>query len=256
MYNGKLVSVVFATYREKNSVREVIEDFFNATPFVDEIVVVNNNAEPGTVEEIQKTKARMVYEKRQGYGYAFQRGLKEARGDYILLCEPDGTYKGKDVEKFLVYAKTDGFDIVLGSRTGQNTPLSGADMTLVRKFANVVEAKSMEVLFNTNALTDVGCTYKLFTKEAIRKIAPFWRTRNSLFATELVLLVISENFRFIEIPVTFKKRVGISTFVGTFLKQAKWAIKIQFFIFRFWLRWITRGSRINKENLKEENKIV
>ena len=57
MYNGKLVSVVFATYREKNSVREVIEDFFNATPFVDEIVVVNNNAEPGTVEEVQKTKA-------------------------------------------------------------------------------------------------------------------------------------------------------------------------------------------------------
>ncbi|MDO8676897.1 MAG: glycosyltransferase family 2 protein [Candidatus Azambacteria bacterium] len=256
MYNGKLVSVVFATYREKNSVREVIEDFFNATPFVDEIVVVNNNAEPGTVEEVQKTKARMVYEKRQGYGYAFQRGLKEARGNYIFLCEPDGTYKGKDVERFLVYAKTGNFDVVLGSRTGQNTPLSGADMTLVRKFANVIEAKSMEALFNTNALTDVGCTYKLFTKEAVRKIAPLWRTRNSLFATELVLLVISENFRFIEIPVTFKKRVGISTFVSTFLKQAKWAIKIQFFILGFWLHWIMRGNRLNYENLKEENKIV
>jgi len=196
MYNGKLVSVVFATYREKNSVREVIEDFFNATPFVDEIVVVNNNAEPGTVEEVQKTKARMVYEKRQGYGYAFQRGLKEARGDYIFLCEPDGTYKGKDVERFLVYAKTGNFDILLGSRTGQNTPLSAADMTLARKFANVFEAKTMEVLFNTNALTDVGCTYKLFTKEAVRKIAPFWRTRNSLFATELMLLTISEKLQF------------------------------------------------------------
>ena len=63
---------------------------------VDEIVVVNNNAEPGTVEEVQKTKARMVYEKRQGYGYAFQKGMKEAKGDYVVLCEPDGTYKGKD----------------------------------------------------------------------------------------------------------------------------------------------------------------
>ena len=256
MYNGKLVSVVFATYREKNSVRGAIEDFFNATPFVDEIIVVNNNAEPGTAEEVQKTKAQMVHEKRQGYGYAFQRGLKEANGDYVFLCEPDGTYKGNDIERFLVYAKTGGFDIVLGSRTGQNTPLSGADMTLVRKFANVIEAKSIEILFNTNALTDVGCTYKLFTKEAIRKIAPLWRTRNSLFATELMLLTISEKLRFIEIPVTFKKRVGTSTFVGTFPKQAKWAIKIQFFIFGFWLRWITRGNNPNPENLKEENKII
>ncbi len=236
MYNGKIVSVVFATYREKNSIRHVIEDFFNATPFVDEIIVVNNNAEPGTIEEVQKTKARMVYEKRQGYGYAFQRGLKEARGDYIVLCEPDGTYKGKDVERFLVYAKTGGFDVVLGSRTGQNTPLSGADMGVVRKFANVFEAKTIEVLFNTNALTDIGCTYKLFTKEAIKELSHLWQVHNSLFATELVLLTVSRNLHFIEIPVTFKKRVGISTFVSTFPKQAKWAIRIQLFIFWFWLR--------------------
>lgn len=256
MYNGKLVSVVFATYREKSSVCKVIEDFFFATDFVDEIVVVNNNAEPGTIEEVQKTRARMVYEKQQGYGYAFQRGLKEARGDYIFLCEPDGTYNGKDVERFLVYAKTGGFDVVFGSRTGQNTPLSAADMTLARKFANVFEAKTMEILFNTNALTDVGCTYKLFTKEAIRKITPLWRTRNSLFATELMLLTISEKLHFIEIPITFKKRIGTSTFVSTFPKMAKWAIRIQLFILIFWLHWITRGNRPNPENLKEENKIV
>lgn len=249
--------MVFATYKEKGSVREVIEDFFTATPYVDEVVVVNNNAEPGTVEEVQKTKARMVYEKRQGYGYAFQRGMKEARGDYVFLCEPDGTYKGKDIERFLVYAKTGDFDVVLGSRTGQNTPLSAADMTLARKFANVFEAKTIEILFNTNALTDIGCSYKLFTKEAIRKIAPYWRTRNSLFATELVLLTVSKKtLGFIEIPVTFKKRIGTSVFVSTFSKQAKWAIKIQLFILGFWLQWLFRGNRSNPENLKEENKIV
>lgn len=257
MYNGKTVSVVFATYREKNSIKEVIEDFFNATPFVDEVVMVNNNAESGTVEEVQKTKARMVYEKRQGYGYAFQRGMKEARGDYVFLCEPDGTYKGKDVERFLVYAKTGNFDVVLGSRTGQNSPLSGTDMGVARKFANVFEAKTMEILFNTNALTDIGCTFKLFTKEAVRKIVPFWRTRNSLFATELVLLTISnKTLNFIEIPVTFKKRVGTSVFVSTLSKQAKWAVKIQLFILWFWLRWIIFGNQPNSDNLKEGNRIV
>lgn len=238
MYANKSVSVVFATYREKDSVRRVILDFF-ASGFVDEIVVVNNNAEPGTEEEVKKTKARMVYEPRQGYGYTYQTGIKEARGDYIILCEPDGTFIGSDVERFLVYAK-DGFDIVLGSRTGQNTPLSGADMGVWRKFANVLEAKSIEVLFNTNALTDVGCTYKLFTRKALRKLKPLWRTRNSLFATELVLLTVSQNLRFIEIPITFKKRIGISTFTDKWHKLTKWAIHIQLFILWFWLDWVIK----------------
>lgn len=227
--------MVFATYRERDSVRLVIEDFF-ATGFVDEVIVVNNNAEPGTDGEVKKTKARLIYEPKQGYGYTYQTGIKAARGDYIILCEPDGTFVSSDVERFLVYAKD--FDIVLGSRTGQSTPLSGADMTVIRKFANVFEAKTIEVLFNTNALTDIGCTYKLFKKKALKKLEPLWRTRNSFFATELVLLTVSENMNFIEIPVTFRKRVGTSTFVERWHNAAKWAFRIQLYIFSFWLRWM------------------
>ena len=240
MYRNKKVSVVFATYKEKNSVKAVIEDFFS-TGFVDEIVVVNNNAEPGTEEEVNKTKAKQIKEPRQGYGYTYQTGIKEARGDYIILCEPDGSFVGSDVERLLVYTK-DNFDVVLGSRTGQNTPLSGADMGLWRKFANVLEAKTIEILFNTNALTDVGCTYKLFTKEAIKKLKPYWRTKNSLFATELVLLTVSKNLKFIEIPITFKKRVGKSTFTEKWYMLVKWGIHIQLFILGFWLRWTAKKS--------------
>ncbi len=238
MYNGKTISVVFSTYKEKNSIRRVIEDFF-ATGYPDEIIVVNNNAQKGTEGEVKKTKAKMVYEPRQGYGFAYQTGIKHARGEYIILCEPDGTFVGSDLERFLVYAKK--FDIVLGSRTGQSTPLSGADMGLFRKFANVIEAKSMEILFNTNALTDVGCTYKLFKRSALKKLEPLWRTRNSLFATELVLLAVSENTNFIEIPVTFKKRIGTSTFTDKWYKLAKWGIHIQLYIFSFWFGWILKG---------------
>lgn len=247
MYRNRSVSVVFATYKEKDSVRRAIDSFFS-TGFVDEVVVVNNNAESGTDEEVKKTKAKLVCEPRQGYGYAFQKGIKEAKGYYIVLCEPDGTYTGNDLERFLIYAQD--FDVVLGSRTGQNTPLSGADMTVIRKFANVFEAKTIEVLFNTNALTDIGCTYKLFTKKAIRQLSPYWRTRNSLFATELILLTVTSNMKFIDIPITFKKRIGVSTFVDKWYMAAKWAVRIQFFILSFWLGWVSNGFKLTKYNLK------
>ncbi len=49
MWKGRTVSVILMTYAEKDSIRSVIEGFA-ATGVVDEIVVVNNNAQPGTAE--------------------------------------------------------------------------------------------------------------------------------------------------------------------------------------------------------------
>jgi glycosyltransferase involved in cell wall biosynthesis len=234
MYNGKSVSVVFGTYREKDSIRAAINSFFD-TGFVDEVIVVDNNAEVGTEKEVKKTNATLIHEPRQGYGYAYQAGIKKAKGDYIVLCEPDGTYDGADIERLLVYAKK-GFDVVMGSRTGQSTLLSGADMDLWRKWANVLEAKSIEILFNTNALSDVGCTYKLFKKSVLRKMEKQWKCTNSLFATELLLLTVSQNYSYIEIPLTFMKRVGTSSLTGKWYLLVKWGLHIQGYIVSFWVR--------------------
>ena len=56
MWNDKTVSVVLMTYAERFSIRDVIERFY-ATGVVDEVVVIDNNAEEGTVEEVQATPA-------------------------------------------------------------------------------------------------------------------------------------------------------------------------------------------------------
>lgn len=238
MYKGKTVSVAIATYREKKSIKMVIDGFFQ-TGFVDEVVVVNNNAEKGTEEEVKKTKAKLVYEEKQGYGYAFQKAIMATKGDYVIVCEPDGTFTGNDLERFLVYAKD--YDVILGTRTSQIGSLSGTGMGVIRKFANVIEAKTIEVLFNTVALTDVGCAYKLFKREAIKKIIPLWRNKKSpLFNTELILLTVNLGLRFVEIPVTYKKRVGKSAIVGKWYNVVKWAVVIQIYILIFWAKWVLR----------------
>ena len=103
MWNGKTVSVVLMTYAERDSIRGVIEGFL-ATGIVDEVLVVDNNAQAGTVEEVRKTAARLVHEPLQGYGHATRRGLVEASGDLIVLAEPDGTFLPADISKLLVYS--------------------------------------------------------------------------------------------------------------------------------------------------------
>jgi glycosyltransferase involved in cell wall biosynthesis len=84
MWWGKRVSVILPTYNEKDSIRASIEEF-EATGVVDEIVVVNNNAAPGTSEEVAPTNAREVHEPRQGYGAAIRRGFREVRSDYVIV---------------------------------------------------------------------------------------------------------------------------------------------------------------------------
>ena len=59
MWHGKRVSVILMTYAERSSIRATIEGFF-ATGLVDEVLVVNNNAEPGTSEEVAQTLRLMV----------------------------------------------------------------------------------------------------------------------------------------------------------------------------------------------------
>jgi len=234
MWNNKRVSVVLATYKERNSICAVIEDFFS-TGVVDEIVVVNNNAEPGTDEEVKKTRARLVYEPRQGYGYAFRKGIAEATGDYIVLCEPDYTYTGKDLEKFLAYAKD--FDAVFGTRTNRSTIAEDADMNLLRRFGNNVYSKVIEILYGAKTITDIGCTYKLFRKEVLRKLEPHFRTVNPLFATELILLTAIHKIPFVEIPVAYRSRTGHSTIMSHWYKMITWGLKVMWFIWRFRFGW-------------------
>jgi len=103
MWQKKKISVVLPTYDEKNSIKNVIS-LFEKLGIVDEIIVVNNNAVLGTSEEIAKTNALELHETVQGYGAAIIRGLQEAKGDYVVVCEPDGTFIATDLYKFLSYA--------------------------------------------------------------------------------------------------------------------------------------------------------
>lgn len=225
MYKNKTVSVVIPTYNEDQSIRVVIDGFFN-TGLVDEVIVVDNNALGNTAEEISKTKARRVIEKKQGYGHAIMRGLLEAKGDLVVMCEADATFLAKDVEKLLSYS--DEFDAVFGTRTSRSAIWSGAFMPFSVRFGNWLWAKFIEVLFNGPVLTDVGCTYKLISRKTLEKIKPLFNLSkgDGRFSPELMVWIIRKNINLIEIPVIFKERVGHSGYTGSIWKAAKLGLRM------------------------------
>lgn len=240
MWRDKQVSVIFPTYNEKESIYSSIIDFF-ASGYVDEVIVVNNNAAPGTDEEVKKTPAKLVYEKQQGYGYAIRRGFAEATGDILIISEPDGTFEGKDVVKLLAYS--DDFPVVFGTRTTSILIWSGANMGWLLRAGNILVAKLIEFLFDTTTLTDVGCTMKLFKREALRRIENKFTIGGSHFGPELMILTILNGIRFIEIPVNYKKRVGVSSVTGNKIVAFFLGLKMIMLILKYRIKtWVGFGK--------------
>lgn len=242
MWNGGTVSVVLMTYAERDSIRDVINRFF-ATGLVDEVLVIDNNAQPGTREEVAKTRARLVHEPEQGYGHATRRGLLEARGDLIVLAEPDGTFRPEDILKLLVYSTE--CDAVFGTRTTRELIWHGANMAFLLRWGNWGVAKLIELLFNTSHLSDVGCTYKLLRKETARYVAARMRVGGSHCGPEIMLLTIFSGGRFVEVPVNYLPRVGTSSVTGRPVKAALVGLQMIALVLRFRLsapRRLTRPS--------------
>lgn len=241
MWNNKKVSVVISLYRE-NAIKSVIEDFFSS-PNVDEVIVVDNNTSLELIKEVKKTKAVLITERKQGQGWGLRKGMEVAKGDYVILCEGDGSFKGVDVDKFLVYAND--FSAVFGTRTNKSLLEPGAmlyPIHPIRRLADVFEGKVIEFLFRANTLSDVGCTYKLLTREVIKKLQNKWITGDSHFVTEITLQVAAAGIPFIEIPIAFRKRVDKSAVTGNIIKIVKWGIKLLYFILWFWVRWLFSGK--------------
>lgn len=222
MWKGKTVSVVFSTYRDVKTVRGVIDGLF-ATGVVDEVVAVDNNAQPGTKEEIAKTKATYVLEPRQGLGHGFHTALGSATGDILITMEADGTYTPDDVHKLLAYS--DDFDVVCGTRTASLLIRAGAEMSFFTRYPNVLYAKAIEVLFNTANLTDVGCIYRLMKRPAWERIQHQVMEGGWTFNLDWMLHMVRRKMRFVEIPVNFLPRAGESVGAGkSKLRAAKIAL--------------------------------
>jgi glycosyltransferase involved in cell wall biosynthesis len=211
MWNGKTLSVVLPTYNEKDSIGDTIRRF-EALGVVDDILVVNNNAAEGTSEEVARTGAREVFEHTQGYGAAIRRGLAEVDTDLVCVCEPDGTFNPEDLFKLLVF--TPECDFVVGSRTVSNFIWDGANMGWVLQWGNWAVAKLIEVLFNTSYLSDVGCTFRVLSRERVADVLARSTLHGSAYGLEMLMIAVIRRAKIVQVPVNYHPRVGQSSVTG------------------------------------------
>jgi len=229
MFNNKSFSLVLPAYNEESHIKKNIESFFE-TKIFNEIIVVDNNSTDLTKNEIEKTNAKYLCEKKQGYGAALRKGMEATTGDYIVLCEPDSTFSAKDIHKFLAYI--DDFECIFGTRTTKSLIHKSAKMQFTLRLGNILVAKVLEYLFFGPTLSDVGCTFKVISKQSYEKIKNNLTVVGSEFQPELMINLILKKVKILEIPVNYLEREGKSKITYNFTSSFVLGLKMLLLIFK------------------------
>lgn len=163
-----------------------------------EVVVADNGSTDNSVEVARSLGARVVQERRKGYGSALSTGFQAARGRYILMGDADDSYDFSDIKGFVDRLR-EGYDLVMGTRL-KGRIMPGAMPWKNRYIGNPTLSRVLRLLYRTN-VSDAHCGLRAFSKEAYEQMS--LRTKGMEFASEMVIKAAKLGLRITEIPITF-----------------------------------------------------
>lgn len=198
MFDNKKVEIILPAYNEEKSIKKYIHDLENLNLF-DKIVVINNNSSDSTREEVLKTSAIYLEEKKQGFGAAVKKGLRNSTSEIIFISEPDGSFRSSDILKMIKYINN--FDVIFTTRTNSK-------MKFYLKFGNKIYGFIISLLFGGPILSDVGSSLKLIKAESIASIINNLKYDGPELQMELTISLLKKKLKIKEIEINYQSRSG------------------------------------------------
>lgn len=195
------LTLVIPCLNEEGSIVSCIEKARIALGSVDasvEILVVDNGSTDRSRELAEKSGARVVSESVRGYGSALMRGLKEAKGTFILMGDADNTYDFEDGAK-LVQLLKDGADFAIGDRINGQVE-KGAMPWLHQHLGTPVLTWVLNQFFGSR-VHDINCGLRAIRKDCVERIR--LRSPGMEFASEMVINAQRAGLKFAEAPIRY-----------------------------------------------------
>lgn len=226
------IKVIIPAFNEADSIAEVICDIPDS---VSETIVVNNNSSDKTVENAQAAGATVLTENRKGYGYACLKGMdyiaqQSKTPDIIVFIDGDYSDYPEELDKVVAPIIEDDIDFVIGARV-QRLREDGS-MTPQQVFGNWLATFLMKLLFGAR-FTDLG-PFRAIKYDKLLTLAMEDKTYG--WTVEMQLKALKKNLTYTEIPVRYKKRIGVSKVSGTVKGSIFAGIKILGWIFKYSLK--------------------
>ena len=194
------LSVVFPCLNEERTLAACIEQAqrtFAENGISAEIVVADNGSTDSSADIAATYGARVIPVQERGYGSALRGGIEAARGRYVLMADPDGSYDLRHIPRFLEQLRS-GADLVMGNRFVGGVE-DGAMPRLHRYLGNPVLTGVGRLLFKADC-GDFHCGIRAFSKAAYDRMS--LRTTGMEFASEMVVKASVFGMRVAEVPTT------------------------------------------------------
>ncbi|WP_282178494.1 glycosyltransferase family 2 protein [Maribacter stanieri] len=223
------IKVIIPAFNEADSIAHVINEI---PKMVSEVIVVNNNSTDDTVKNAEKAGATVLSETRKGYGYACLKGLdyiagKSKQPDIIVFIDGDYSDYPEELDKIVAPILENNIDFVVGART--KSLREEGSMTPQQVFGNWLATFLMSLFFGAK-FTDLG-PFRAIKYEKLKELNMEDKTYG--WTVEMQLKVLKKKMTYTEVPVRYKRRIGISKVSGTVKGSIFAGIKILGWIFKY-----------------------
>jgi len=196
----ELVSVVIPTLNEAGSILETVTTINKELAYPKEIIIVDGDSTDGTQKIIEGTKfCRLIVEPRRGYGLALRTGIKNAKGDIVVMVDGDGTYEVKHI------------NVLINALIKNNAELCQAtrmyDLRKAMGFTNFIANKIITFCFDffySQFLSDTQSGFRAISRAALEKVELY--EDDMAFATEMLVQFAKKDFKMVEIPSSYRAR--------------------------------------------------
>jgi glycosyltransferase involved in cell wall biosynthesis len=212
-------SLVVPTLNEERSIGSVLASFRSAAeetnrtllrdrPFEWEMIVVDGASTDRTAELAEREGARVLTERRRGYGRAYKTGFRAAQGEVIATSDGDGTYPVETIPAAARRVVEEGIDFLSGDRM---TGVTRASMTTEHRFGNGILNLFLQIAYHRylaclpgRTLADSQSGYWVFRREVLDRV--HLTSDGMAFSEELKLEAIVRGLRFVEVPIAYGER--------------------------------------------------
>ena len=194
------VSVVIPTLNEAGNILETVTTIRKELAYPNEIIIVDGNSTDGTKEIVKDTNfCRLIVEPRRGYGLALRTGIKNAKGDIIVMVDGDGTYEVRHINRLVDNLINNDAELCQATRM--------YDLRKAMGFTNFVANKIITFCFDFfygQFLSDTQSGFRAISRSALEKVELY--EDDMAFATEMLVQFAKKGFKMVEVPSSYRAR--------------------------------------------------
>jgi dolichyl-phosphate beta-glucosyltransferase len=247
------LSIVIPAYNEERrlpSTLDTILAWLDGSPYRDaEVLVVDDGSSDGTAALVEAratadSRVRLVRNPGNcGKGYAVRHGMLEAKGEWILFSDADLSAPIEELPKLLAAAQQNDAAIAIGSRALDRS-LIGVHQSQWREMSGILFNRVMR-LITSLPFSDTQCGFKLFRRDAARKVFPLQRLDGFSFDVEDLFVAHVLSLATIEVPVKWNNVEGTKVSAIQGIRSFLDLLRIRWYWLQGFYTGSTGGSALN-----------